>query len=196
MRYEKGHKAATRLKIVEHAARTFRKYGIDGVGVANLMAEAGLTHGGFYNHFATKEDLVQAAMDEAARGSRRRFANRIAEGGLEAWIRTYMRTEHRDHPELGCVVAALASELARHPQTSRKVFTENLNALLHEIEKRLPESKSALSKRQTAVGIFGLMVGAIQMARAVNDPQLSEEILESGIASALTMAALKPTAAR
>src|SRR5277367_6434987 len=126
MRYEKGHKETTRRRIIETAAARFRKDGIESVGVADLMAEAGLTHGGFYSHFASKEDLVKAALEEASAHSVRNFARRIEEGGLEAWIRGYLRKEHRDHPEKGCVAAALGSEVVRHPKTTRKVFSENL----------------------------------------------------------------------
>lgn len=191
MRYEKGHKETTRRRIIETAAARFRKDGIEGVGLADLMAEAGLTHGGFYSHFSSKEALVQAAMEEAASRSRERFTQRIEEGGLEAWIRGYMRTGHRDHPELGCAVATLAAELARHPKATRKAFTENLARLTSAIESHLPESVAPSLKRKIAVGIFSTMVGAMQMARVVNDPALSDEILEAGIASALTLAKLE-----
>jgi TetR/AcrR family transcriptional repressor of nem operon len=195
MRYEKGHKEITRRRIVETAAARFRKDGIDGVGLADLMAEAGLTHGGFYSHFSSKEDLVRAAMEEVSCGARERFAQRIAEGGLETYIRSYLRTAHRDHPERGCVVATLASELARHPKATREAFTQNLAALTSSISSHLPNRFSQAQKRKTAVGIFATLVGAMQMARAVNDPLLSDEILEAGIASALALAEIKTTAA-
>lgn len=188
MRYEKGHKETTRRRIIETAANRFRKDGIEGVGLADLMAEAGLTHGGFYSHFSSKEDLVKAAMEEAASRSAEKFNQRIEEGGLEAWIRSYLRTGHRDHPEQGCALAALASELARHPKATRKGFTERLEKLTSAIESHLPAGMASALKRKTAVGIFSTLVGAIQMARAVDDPGLSDEILESGIASALTLA--------
>jgi len=194
MRYEKGHKETTRRRIVETAAARFRKDGIEGVGVADLMAEAGLTHGGFYSHFSSKEDLVRAAIEEAAIYSVQRFDRRIEEGGLEAWIRAYLRTEHRDHPEKGCVVAALASELARHPKATRKGFCEKFAKVLTSIEAHLPASMTTAQKRQAATGIFAVLVGAIQMARAVDEPKASEEILEAGIASALALAQLKTTA--
>jgi len=191
MRYEKGHKETTRRRIVETAAARFRKDGIEGVGVADLMAEAGLTHGGFYSHFSSKEELVKAAMEEAAGHSVQNFNRRIEEGGLEAWIRGYMRTGHRDHPEKGCVVAALASELARHPQSTRKGFSERLAKVLIAVESHLPTSITPALKRKTAVGIFATLVGAMQMARAVDDPKISDEILEAGIVSALTLAQIK-----
>lgn len=194
MRYEKGHKESTRRRIVETAAARFRKDGIEGVGVADLMADAGLTHGGFYSHFSSKEDLVQAAVEEAACHSAKNFDRRIEEGGLEAWIRSYLRIGHRDHPERGCVVAALGAELARHPRSTRKAFTEKLNRVATAVESHLPATMSPKLKRKTAVGIFATMSGALQMARAVNDPELSEQILEAGITSALILARINAPA--
>jgi AcrR family transcriptional regulator len=188
MRYEKGHKEATRRRIVETAAARFRKHGIGEVGLADLMAEAGLTHGGFYSHFASKEDLVREAMEEASNYSVRNFERRIGEGGLEAWIRGYLRAGHRDHPEGGCVVAALASELARHPKMTRESFSANLAGRIAAIESHLPARLSRAQKRKTAIGIFSTLVGALQMARAVTDPKLSDEILEAGITTALSLA--------
>jgi AcrR family transcriptional regulator len=194
MRYEKGHKETTRRRIVETAAARFRKDGINGVGLADLMAEAGLTHGGFYSHFASKEDLVQAAMEEASSRSAQRFSQRIEEGGLEAWIRSYLRTGHRDHPERGCAVAALASELARHPKSTRQGFTERLVKFTAAIQSHLPSTMTPARKREIAVGIFSTLIGALQMSRAVNNPRLSDEILEAGIVSALTLAQIKSPA--
>jgi TetR/AcrR family transcriptional repressor of nem operon len=193
MRYEKGHKEATRQRIVETAAARFRRDGINGVGVADLMAEAGLTHGGFYSHFTSKEALVKAAMEEASRGSRERFNRRIDEGGLEHWIRSYLAASHRDHPERGCTVSSLAAELARHPKATRQGFTEYLKLLRLEIEAHLPKQMPPEVKRQRSVGIFATLVGAVQMARAVSDPALSDEMLEAGIASALTLAEIPIT---
>ena len=190
MRYEKGHKEATRRRILETAVSRFKKDGIESVGVADLMAEAGLTHGGFYSHFASKEDLVKAVLEEAACHSAKNFARRIEEGGLEAWIRAYLRPEHRDNPGRGCVAAALGSEVVRHPRTTRKAFSENLDNLLASVGKHLPANMTPVQKRRAATGIFATLMGAIQMARAVNDPKVSDEILEAGITSALTLAQL------
>jgi TetR/AcrR family transcriptional repressor of nem operon len=192
MRYEKGHKENTRRHIIETAAARFRRDGIESVGVADLMAEAGLTVGGFYSHFDSKEDLVREAMNEASSRSKERFERRIAEGGLENWIRMYLRTEHRDHPEIGCSAAALAAELSRHSPATRRGFTKNLVGLLESVEAHLPSTMTPKVKRKAATGIFATLVGAIQMARVVSDPAMSEEILEAGIASALTLAQITP----
>jgi TetR/AcrR family transcriptional repressor of nem operon len=195
MRYEKGHKEATRRRIIETAASRFRKDGIEAVGVADLMAEAGLTHGGFYSHFASKEDLVRATVEEVAPRAKERFKQRVADGGLENYIRFYLGPSHRDHPEAGCLISTLAAELARRPKTSREPLSKNLAALTDEIGSYLPGKLSATQRRQTAVGIFALLVGALQMARAVNEPSLSDEIMEAGIASALALAGIKPASA-
>jgi TetR/AcrR family transcriptional repressor of nem operon len=192
MRYEKGHKEPTRQRIVETAAARFRKDGIENVGVADLMAEAGLTHGGFYSHFSSKEDLVKTVVTEASNRSRENFYRRIEEGGLEAWIRFYLGPSHRDHPERGCFAAALGSELSRHPSATRHGFTESLTRLITNIAAHLPESFPQAQKRNTAIAIFGLLSGALQMARTVDDPAMSEEILEAGIASALELAQINP----
>ena len=188
MRYEKGHKETTRQRIVEIAAARFRKEGIDNVGVADVMSEAGLTVGGFYSHFASKEDLVREAVNAASSRSRINFDKRIEEGGLEAWIRFYLSTSHRDHPEGGCSAAALGAELARHPGVCREGFAENMLKVTNAVEKHLPASIPPAMRKKTAVGLFATLIGAVQMARTVCDPKLSEEILEAGIATALTLA--------
>ncbi len=102
MRFDKGHKEQTRRRIVETAARRFRKEGVEAVGIAGLMADAGLTHGGFYAHFASKEELVRAALEEASDQGRERRCKLLEKGeNLEALVRSYLRPVHRDTPELG-----------------------------------------------------------------------------------------------
>jgi AcrR family transcriptional regulator len=185
MRYEKGHKEATRQKIVETAAAEFRRNGIDGIGVADVMARAGLTHGGFYSHFKSKEDLVRAALEEAGRQSRSR---KIAEegGSLEDVVRSYLRPEHRDAPERGCAIAALVAEVGRHSLPTRKELTAGVDRIIGIIESRLPGKMRG--RRKTAIGIFATIMGALQLARTVSDKELSDQIIEAGIASALTLA--------
>ena len=188
MRYEKGHKETTHRHILETASARFRRDGVENVGVSEIMAEAGLTHGGFYSHFASKADLVREAVNDASRLSRERFAKRIDEGGLEHWIRFYLRDAHRDHPESGCVAAALVAELARQPESTRATFTDNFHRLFSDIEGHLPPGTPPKRRRQLAIGIFSTVMGALQLARAAGDSALSEEILEGGIASALALA--------
>jgi TetR/AcrR family transcriptional regulator, transcriptional repressor for nem operon len=189
MRYEKGHKDATRTRIVEVASRRFRKEGVEAVGVAGLMADAGLTHGGFYSHFSSKEDLVGEAV-RAAFDQTREKLEQIAlanDGGIEALIRTYMDPQHRDRPERGCAAATLAPEIARHSQVTRKAFTRSVEALLDLIAAQLP-AKDELKRREAAIGIFSVMMGGLQLARTVSDKKLSNQILENAIDAALTLA--------
>ena len=193
MRYEKGHKQATRNRIIETAAARFRRDGIDGVGVADLMGGAGLTHGGFYSHFSSKEELVRAAVEMSAERGRAKFRKRVAEAGLEGWIRHYLRPSHRDHPERGCMIAALGSELARHPAGTRSVFAQN-GTVMSELIQQLPATIPPARRRQVAVGVFAAMVGALQLARLTRDETASAEILDAGIAAALALAGLRSTA--
>jgi TetR/AcrR family transcriptional repressor of nem operon len=195
MRYEKGHKEATRIRIVETAAARFRRDGIDAVGVADLMGEAGLTHGGFYSHFSSKEELVRATVELSAERGRAKFCKRVAEVGLEGWIRHYLRPHHRDHPEGGCMVAALGSELARHPAGTRSVFGRKEGTVLGELIKQLPGTIPSARRRQVAVGVFAAMVGALQLARLTRDEAASTEILEAGVAAALALTGLRPSTA-
>src|SRR5438128_752564 len=119
MRYEKGHREQTRKRVVNAASARFRAQGIEATGLASLMADAGLTHGGFYAHFRSKDDLVREAIVDAQARSRETWMNEVQAAkerggdGLEALVRWYLRAAHRDRPEAGCSVAALAPEVAR-----------------------------------------------------------------------------------
>jgi TetR/AcrR family transcriptional repressor of nem operon len=194
MRFDKGHKEQTRQRIIETAAKRFRKEGVEAVGIAGLMADAGLTHGGFYAHFSSKEDLVRAALEEASAQSQARRAAVLekAEPGLqslEALVRNYLRPAHRDTPELGCAAAALIAEIARHEPATRAAFEGRLGQLLGQFEAALPKNLTGELRTRRAIGIFGTLLGTLQMARAVTDQAMSEKILESGIESALALAA-------
>lgn len=193
MRFDKGHKEQTRRRIVETAAKRFRKEGVEAVGIAGLMADAGLTHGGFYAHFASKEDLVRAALEEAAdQGYARRVALAAkAEPGaktVEAMVRSYLRPIHRDTPELGCAAAALIAEIARHEPETRAAFSARLGELLGQFEAALPADMEPELRQRRAIGMFAVMLGTLQMARAVTDAALSDKMLESGVAAALMLA--------
>ncbi len=183
MRFEKGHREATHQRIVDLASKKFREDGVDSVGIAGLMAQAGLTHGGFYAHFESKEALIQEALTAAFDSSRLKYGN-----GIQALIRAYLRPAHRDNPGKGCVVAALTPEIARHAQPTRAAYTEKLETFLAKIGALLPEHLTPETRQQTAIGILGSMIGTLQMSRAVTSQNLSEIILESGIAAAISLA--------
>jgi len=189
MRYEKGRKESTRRRIIEVAAHSYRKQGLAGIGVADLMGEAGLSHGGFYSHFSSKDDLIREALTESFQRGQARWRQKLQEGGgVESLIRSYLRTEHRDHPENGCAGACLAGELARQPQATREVFTASLTETLALLEAGLPPGGSRPARRKKAMAIFATMMGALQLARATSDPKQSDDMLEAGIEAACALA--------
>jgi TetR/AcrR family transcriptional repressor of nem operon len=192
MRYDKGHKETTRRHILEAASARFRRDGIEAVGVAELMNGAGLTHGGFYSHFASKEDLVRATIEHVADGARARFRELMDDDGLEGWIRRYLRPEHRDHPERGCLGATLVSELARHSSTTRAAVGSWTQKVFDDVAAHLPARIAEQDRRAIAAGIFSTLIGALQLARVAPDAKAADETLESGIVCALKLAGLKP----
>ncbi len=188
MRYEKGHKEATRAHILDVASRQFRESGVAAVGLAGVMKAAGLTNGAFYSHFESKEDLVRAVLvDALTRREERHRANLEARSGIEEVIRDYLSQRHRDGARTGCPTAALVAEIARHPKKTRDAFTGKMSEIMSlmaaQIGKGTPEGR-----RRNAIAIYSMMVGALQLARAVNDEQLSEEILAGTIDAALALA--------
>ena len=188
MRYEKGHKDTTRQRIIDVAAKQFRENGVAAVGLAGIMSDAGLTNGAFYTHFESKEDLVQAVLGQAlGRREATLLAASEANVGLEATIRDYLSVRHRDRPGGGCPTAALVAEVARHPKATRDAFTDKVSTFIPLIASQI-RAGSAGARRRNAVAIYGMMVGTLQLARAVNDKELSDEILESGVTAALALA--------
>jgi TetR/AcrR family transcriptional repressor of nem operon len=193
MRFEKGHKEQTRQRIVETASRKFRKEGVAATGIASVMAEVGLTHGGFYAHFASKEELVRAALEavldrnQARRQKVLEEAARTGQQSLDALIRFYLRPAHRDAPERGCAASALITEIARHDPETRIVFTTRLHAVLAQFASTLPPELDDAIRERLAIGLFGTLLGCLQMARAVDDPAMSDKILECGAQAALAL---------
>ncbi len=192
MRYDKNHKADTHKRVVEAAARRFRKDGIEATGVVDLMADAGLTHGGFYAHFPSKETLVREALAAASERSRNHLGRQVekarSEGTdpIEAIVRSYLTATHRDRPDRGCSVAALGAEIARRPRKTKDAFTAGLCNTLGVIEGALPEGTR--DRRNTAVAVFSTMIGALQLSRTIADADMSQAALDAGIAAALTLA--------
>ncbi|HVI90498.1 MAG TPA: TetR family transcriptional regulator [Dongiaceae bacterium] len=180
MKRSKQETAETRERIVEAAASEFRKNGIDRTGLNDLMAAAGLTHGGFYRHFRTKNELVAEASNTALRTLADHLAEIIAsksrQSGVEAIASEYLSTEHRDHPEAGCLLAANASELARADASIRDVATEGFLRLVDLIAAQY-EGRKDVAKRRAIVTV-STMIGAVAMSRIVTDPALSAMILE------------------
>src|SRR5215207_722184 len=187
MRYGKDQKRATRRRIVEAAGRRFKQDGIDGAGVAAVMSDAGLTNGAFYAHFASKEDLVANVLADQLRAQRHRFdAQSQDRAGLEAIIRAYLSPQHRDESADGCPSAALLDEIARRPATTRDVFTDELLDTADDIAARIDPADPEAA-RPDALAIFGLLIGTLQLARALTDRDLSDRLLARGVQTALKL---------
>jgi len=187
MRYGKDQKQATRQRIVEAAGRRFKQDGIDGAGVAAVMSDAGLTNGAFYGHFTSKEDLVANVLADQLRAQRQSLDSQPSDrAGLEAFIRSYLSPQHRDQCADGCPSAALLDEIARRPAATRQVFTDELMAVIDDIAARL-EPTDVEAARTDALTLFGLMLGTLQLARALTDRNLSDQLLARGMETALKL---------
>lgn len=185
MRVTRAESEKNRERITETAARLFRERGFDGIGVAELMKVVGLTHGGFYGHFSSKEDLMAQACEHALKRSLDALQHAAEHGGenaLSAVASTYLSATHRDQPADGCMLAALGAEAARHDSPVRGVFTQGVRSVVDALTQLLPGDSTG-RKRERALTIYASMVGAIVLARAVDDAELSEEMLKSVLAS-------------
>jgi len=186
MKVSREQAAENRERIVQVAARLFRERGFDGIGVADLMKAAGLTHGGFYGHFGSKEDLAAEASDRALKDTLQYWSTVIDKTPDEAFstiVDRYLSEGHRDAPGKGCLVAALGSDLGRQPRPVRRVVTDGIQALIGQLMQLVP-GKSKPARRRQALTDFAAMVGAVTIARAVDDPALSKDVLDA-VASSL-----------
>jgi TetR/AcrR family transcriptional regulator, transcriptional repressor for nem operon len=187
MRYGKDQKQATRQRILEAAGRRFKQDGIDGAGIAAVMSDAGLTNGAFYAHFASKEDLVANVLADQLHAQHQSLdAQPSDRTGLAAFIRSYLSLQHRDECADGCPSAALLDEIARRPAATRQVFTDELIDEIDDIASRL-DPTDIESARTDALTIFGLMIGTLQLARALTDRDLSDQLLAQGVKTALAL---------
>ena len=186
-RYGKGHKQATTRRIIEAAGGRLKRDGITGSGIATLMADAGLTNGAFYAHFESKEDLVARAVAEQLREQRESFsAQPPGRAGIDRIVRGYLSVEHRDHPEAGCPSAALLDEIGRSTNATKRAYTDGLLLVIDDIAARLV-SDDPNSARMNALSVFALLVGTIQVSRALADQELADEVLEQGIQNAFAL---------
>jgi AcrR family transcriptional regulator len=181
-RYGKDHKLATRRRIIEAAGRRLKRDGIDGSGVAALMADAGLTNGAFYAHFDSKADLVSTTVADQLRKQRKTYS----EQSLEEIIRGYLSIQHRDDIEGGCPSAALLDEIARASDAVKGAYTDGQLALIDDVAARLAPHDPQ-SARLQALGVFALMVGTLQVSRALADQRLADAVLEQGIQNAVAL---------
>ena len=186
-RYGKEHKQATRQRIIEVAGDRLKRDGVHGSGIATLMADAGLTNGAFYAHFESKEDLVASALAEQLREQRESFsAQPPGRAGFEQIVRTYLSVEHRDNPEGGCPSAALVDEITRSPAATKRAYTDGLLAVIDDVAARLGSNDPSWARMKT-LSVFALMVGTLQVSRALANRQLADEVLEHGIQNALAL---------
>lgn len=189
-RYGSDHKASTRRAIVEASGRRFKLDGIDGSGVATLMKDAGLTNGAFYAHFASKDELVATTIADQLELQRARLqAIAVDRNGVETFVRFYLSPAQRDDRAGGCPSAALLDEVARCSKAARSAYTAGLIAMVDDIARVLAPENPSSARRHTWSAVV-LLIGTLQMARALDDPDLSNAVLEHGIDSALQLLGL------
>jgi TetR/AcrR family transcriptional repressor of nem operon len=169
MKVSRAQVAEHRRKILEVASRLFRARGFEAVSVAEIMKAAGLTHGGFYGHFKSKDDLIAQSLAHA-------LAAGPAEVELADYARRYLSSRHRDDLGGGCPVAALGAETVRHTPQTRAAMTAALRRQIEQLSQSAPGADQP-EKRRAAVGSWAAMVGAVILARLSDDPELSDEVL-------------------
>lgn len=180
MRYDKEHKAKSRDRILEAAAKAIRKDGPDGIGIASVMKEAGLTHGGFYAHFPSREVLVAEAVGKMFEGPYSRFAaeteGRAPAEALAAYLDFYLSPSHRDSRDRGCPLPALSGEMARLPEAARSRFSQGA-AHLREALTGFLEEMGKPEPGTLATSVMAELVGALALARTETDKERSNALL-------------------
>lgn len=197
MRYSKEHKQETHGRIVKKASVRLREKGAHGIGVADLMKEAGLTHGGFYAHFDSREALVVEAfgfaMDRSTERWRKIAEQTPPEKRFAAIVETYLTSVHRDDPGHGCAVPALGAEIARESPKTRKAFAVKLEQMIDVMADQILDVPRKAARKQ-AMAALATMMGTLVLARIAGSGEFSDEILASGREAVLERAAVKPVA--
>jgi len=182
MRYAEDHKQTTRAKVLKAASRVIRQNGPDRVAVAGIMAEVGLTHGGFYAHFASKDDLLVQAIGQMFSEARENFAalaeDRPPLEALKSYFDFYLSADHRDRRDSGCPLPALAADLPRLPARSREFYGQGVARLTDLLARRM-EAAGCADPVTLATSVLAELVGAVALARAVADPTQSDAILKA-----------------
>lgn len=181
MKVSKEKMAEHREQIIVAATKRFREKGFDGIGVADLMKEVGLTHGGFYGHFSSKEELVGLASQRALRETAIKWEKVIEQAPsdpVEALANYYLSERHQCHPETGCVFASLGSELARQSRSVKEVVMQEELTFLELLSRVMPKGTKAARRKQAIIVLAGL-VGAMILARSTPEGALSQEILQT-----------------
>jgi TetR/AcrR family transcriptional repressor of nem operon len=182
MRYASDHKARTHQRIVRDASRQLRAKGLNGPAVSTLMKASGLTHGGFYKHFGSRDDLVAEAIEESLQELRDRLVTAAEEArpaeGWKAMVRTYLTLELCDRADQGCPIAALAPDVARTPPALRQRIARAVLKLREELLDWMP-GRTSNERAANFLAIFSSMVGAIVIARTMPDPAVRQTILHT-----------------
>lgn len=190
MRYARNHKAETREKILKGAVMRLKEDGSGGIAIADLMEDAGLTHGGFYAHFKSRDALIEESFRDALDATARRWRARAGKApkgeGLAAIVNGYLTREHRDDVSGGCALPALGAELARSNAKTRKIFSARLEEAIGIVASQRAE-RPTRAMREEAIGTIATMVGSLLLARAAaGDEDLSVELLTAGRKKALS----------
>ncbi len=183
MGHSRANKEQSHARIVQTAAARFREAGVEGVGVADLMKDAGLTHGGFYRHFASRDELVaeavECALSDGGRAVEAVAASKASRQTVAgALVDAYLSTAHRDGLATSCAVTTLAGDVARSNERARTAYTQQVETYLALLANLAAEEKSK-AKRAKAIAALSSLVGAVSLSRAVNDEKLSREILKA-----------------
>lgn len=176
MGHSQADKARNRDRILDVAATQLREAGLDGVSIGELMKAVNLTHGGFYGHFASRDELVAAALDKALTdGEASAVKSGSAKGPrtLKSVANSYLSKSHRDNPSSGCAVAALAGDVARSNDLNREIMTKHLARYFENIEGVMGDQGS----RELAISLMCMMVGAVALSRVMTDPNASDKVL-------------------
>jgi TetR/AcrR family transcriptional repressor of nem operon len=194
MRYSKEHKQETHARIVKKASVRLREKGAHGIGVADLMKDAGLTHGGFYAHFDSREALVIEAfgyaMDRSIAHWRKKAEQTPPDKRLAAVVDSYLTPRHRDDPGHGCAIPALSAEIARENPKTRKAFAAKLEQMIDMIAAQIPDLPRKTARKQ-AMASLATMMGTLVLARVAGSGEFSDEILGAGREAVLDGAAAK-----
>jgi TetR/AcrR family transcriptional repressor of nem operon len=188
LRVSRAQAEENRRTVVATASRLFREHGFDGIGLSDLMSAAGLTHGGFYKQFGSKEDLQVEACDSALAASATKWAQRIedADGDpLAMVVGQYLSRAHRDNIGEGCVFAALGADASRHNKALLRSFEAGIKSHLDVLQKALSASSSSRTDQDDAAAALSTMVGALVLSRIVQDEALSRRILDAAAGSLL-----------
>src|SRR6202048_1059942 len=192
MRYSKEHKQETHARIVRKASVRLREKGAHGIGVADLMKEAGLTHGGFYAHFDSREALVIEAfgyaMDRATERWRKVVEQTPPDKRLSTIVESYLTPLHRDDPGNGCAVPTLGAEIARESPKTRRAFAAKLEQMIELFAEQLPDVPRKVARKQ-AMGAVATMIGTLVLSRIAGNGEFSDDILGAGREAVLDRAA-------